>query len=383
LPRNDFLICNSQEGTNAPHIKTMKYVDEFRSSALVKGWAQALRKITTRPWSIMEVCGGQTHAIVKFGLQALLPEGIELIHGPGCPVCVTPMETIDHALYIADLPETIFCTFGDMLRVPGARGDLLSLKARGADVRIVNTPLQAIEIAKRVPKREVVLFAIGFETTAPATAMTAHVAKRSGLKNFSMLVSHVLVPPALRFLLSAKDHKIDGFLAAGHVCVVTGYSAYHALSNEHRIPIVVTGFEPVDILQGIYLTVMMLEKGTHGVDNQYRRCVAETGNSPAQRLLQDVFCVVDRQWRGIGLIPSSGLGMHDTYAAYDAEKRFPMKQRAKAYENGCISGLILQGKQKPCDCPLFAKVCTPETPYGAPMVSNEGACAAYFHHAMS
>lgn len=359
----------------------MKYVDEFRQSALVKQWADALHAITTRPWTMMEVCGGQTHAIVKFGLQALLPKEIRLIHGPGCPVCVTPVESIDHALYIASIPEVILCSFGDMLRVPGSYTNLLAMKARGSDVRIVHSPLDAIKIAEDNPNKEVVFFAVGFETTAPPNAMAVYQAKKRGLKNFSLLASHVLVPPALEFLLQSHDNEVQGFLAAGHVCTITGYRHYHRLVHAHQVPIVVTGFEPLDILQGIYFCVEMLEKGTYAVVNQYQRCVLEQGNVSAQALLEDVFQVVERPWRGIGTIASSGLGLQAQYADFDAALRYPMKETMPSQDNGCISGLILLGKQKPSACPLFGKQCTPETPFGAPMVSNEGACAAYYHYA--
>lgn len=358
----------------------MKYVDEFRKSSLVKNWADALHKITTRSWTIMEVCGGQTHAIVKFGLQALLPENIRLIHGPGCPVCVTPIEIIDHALHIASIPGMIFCSFGDMLRVPGTHTNLLTLKAKGADVRIVHSPLDSVKIAEENPNKEVVFFAVGFETTAPPNAMAAYQAKKHGLRNFSLLASHVLVPPALEFLLQSQDNEVQGFLAAGHVCTITGYNHYYSLAHEHKVPIVVTGFEPLDILQGIYFCVEMLEKGEYEVVNQYKRCVCEQGNISAQTILEDVFKVVERPWRGIGVIPSSGLGLQDQYADFDAALRYPMKEAVVSQDNGCISGLILLGKKKPWECPLFGNKCSPETPFGAPMVSNEGACAAYYHY---
>ncbi len=358
----------------------MKYVDEFRQSSLVNGWANALHRITTKPWTIMEVCGGQTHAIVKFGLQDLLPKNMRLVHGPGCPVCVTPMEIIDHALYIASLPKMIFCSFGDMLRVPGTRTNLLTLKAKGADVRIVHSPLDAVKIAEQNPGRDVVFFAVGFETTAPPNAMAAHLAKKLRLGNFSLLSSHVLVPPALEFLLKSQSNEVQGFLAAGHVCTITGYSQYHNLSREHQVPIVVTGFEPLDILQGLYFCVEMLEKGEYAVVNQYQRCVNEQGNPSAQSVLENVFKVVDRSWRGIGVIPESGLGFQDEYAEFDASLKYPMEESIPFKDNGCISGLILQGKKKPCECPLFGSKCIPENPLGAPMVSNEGACSAYYHY---
>ena len=358
----------------------MKYVDEFRQPLLVRRWSQALHTLTTRPWTIMEVCGGQTHTIVKFGLHALLPDKIRLIHGPGCPVCVTPMQLIDHALHISRQPQAILCSFGDMLRVPGSRADLLTMKAKGADVRIVNSPLEAVQIAQDHPNKQVVFFAVGFETTAPPNAMAVYQARQHGLKNFSVLVSHVLVPPALHYLLQSPDNEVQGFLAAGHVCTVTGYSHYHQLVNTYHVPIVVTGFEPLDIMQGLYLCVQQLEKGECKVTNQYQRCVQEQGNSVAQNILNQVFKVVDREWRGIGLIPSSGLDLHDDYKDYDAAVRFPFNTNIHFQDNGCISGLVLQGKKKPCECPLFGKECTPEMPLGAPMVSNEGACAAYYHY---
>lgn len=358
----------------------MKYVDEFRQPSLVKELSKALHKITTKPWSIMEVCGGQTHSIVKYGLHDLLPEKIRLIHGPGCPVCVTPIQLIDHALQIASLPNTILCSFGDMLRVPGSHTDLLTLKARGSNVRIVNSPLEALQIAENNSDKQVVFFAVGFETTAPACGMAVYQAKKLNLKNFSLLASHVLVPPALQFLMQAPGNEIQGFLAAGHVCTITGYLEYHALSSCYKTPIVVTGFEPVDILQGVYLCVQQLEKGEHSVINQYKRSVREEGNLHTQNILQTVFTTVDREWRGIGTIPLSGLGLKDDYLEYDAAVRFPRKEAFAPKENGCISGLILQGKKKPCECPLFGKKCSPENPLGAPMVSTEGACSAYYQY---
>ncbi len=358
----------------------MKYVDEYRQAKLVRKWADALHGITTKPWSIMEVCGGQTHAIVKFGLQALLPEKIRLIHGPGCPVCVTPISIIDHALHIAMQAGTILCSFGDMLRVPGTHTDLLTLKAKGADVRIVHSPLDAVRLAEENAHQQVVFFAVGFETTAPANAMAAFIAKRKNLKNFSLLVSHVLVPPALQYIMQSQDSQVQGFLAAGHVCTITGYSQYHRLADEYKVPIVITGFEPLDILQGLYYCIEQLEKGESRVTNQYLRCVREEGNLPAIDILNRVFKVVDRPWRGIGHIAASGFGLQEDYAGYDAALTFPYHGHGAAKDNGCISGLVLQGKKRPGECPLFGKQCTPETPFGAPMVSNEGACAAYYHY---
>ncbi len=358
----------------------MKYLDEFRQSSLVRKWAHALHGITRGSWTIMEVCGGQTHTIVKYGLQDLLPPKLRLIHGPGCPVCVTPIEIIDHALYIASLRGMIFCSFGDMLRVPGTHTSLLTLKAKGADVRVVSSPLDALTIAEENPGKEVVFFAIGFETTAPANAQTAFQAKKRAVKNFSLLVSHACVPPALKFLLESKENEVQGFLAAGHVCTVMGYTEYQQLASKYRVPIVVTGFEPLDIIQGVYFCVEMLEKGRYEVANQYQRSVLSRGNTSAQAMVEDVFHVVEREWRGIGTIPESGLGLQEKYADFDAALRFPMENEAVRHDNGCLSGLILQGKKKPCECPLFGGTCTPSTPLGAPMVSNEGACAAYYHY---
>lgn len=358
----------------------MKYVDEFRQPNLVKEVSRRIHEITSRDWTIMEVCGGQTHSIVKFGLQALLPDSIRLIHGPGCPVCVTPMAIIDHALHIASLPKTIFCSFGDMLRVPGSGADLLTLKAKGADVRIVNSPLEAVELAGKNPHQEVVFFAVGFETTAPPNAMSVYLAKQRGLKNFSMLVSHVLVPPALEFILNSPDSRIQGFLAAGHVCTVMGYHQYHHIAKKYQVPIIITGFEPLDILQGLYLCIQQLERKQYQVINQYRRCVVENGNISAQKILDEVFEVVDREWRGIGSIPKSGFALNKAYSSYDAALKFPLPSPLAIIDNGCISGLVLQGKKRPHECPHFGKKCTPEYPLGAPMVSNEGACAAYYHY---
>jgi hydrogenase expression/formation protein HypD len=358
----------------------MKHVDEYRQPQLVQKLSEALHKIATKPWTIMEVCGGQTHSIVKFGLHELLPEKIRLIHGPGCPVCVTPINLIDHALHIAAQPGTILCSFGDMLRVPGSRTDLLTMKAKGADIRIVLSPLETVRIAEKNPHKQVILFAVGFETTAPANAMAAFQAKRLGLKNFFLLASHVLVPPALQFILQSPGNEVQGFLAAGHVCTITGYSEYHALARDYHIPIVVTGFEPLDILQGLYLCIQQLENNEYRVLNQYQRSVREEGNLPAQTILSTVFKVVDRPWRGIGVIPSSGLDLQDDYAEYNAVLRFPIERPLPIIDNGCISGLVLQGKKKPGDCPLFGTQCTPEKPLGAPMVSNEGACSAYYQY---
>jgi len=358
----------------------VKYVDEYRQPHLVRTLSDALHKITTKPWTIMEVCGGQTHSIAKFGLHALLPKSLRLIHGPGCPVCVTPIHLIDHALHIAAQPNTILCSFGDMLRVPGSHTNLLSMKAKGSDIRIVHSPLESVHIAKHNPHKQVILFAVGFETTAPANAMAVYQAKQLELKNFFLLASHVLVPPAMQCILDSPDNEVQAFLAAGHVCTITGYRDYHALAKTYKTPIVVTGFEPVDILQGLYLCVQQLENNACYVENQYQRSVQEQGNLHTQSLLNTVFKIVDRQWRGIGRISSSGLGLQDPYADYDAAIQFPIETPLTCRDNGCISGLILQGKKRPNECPLFGKQCTPENPLGAPMVSTEGACSAYYQY---
>jgi hydrogenase expression/formation protein HypD len=358
----------------------MKHVDDYREAAAVRRCADLLAHITTRPWTLMEVCGGQTHAIVRFGIDELLPAGIELVHGPGCPVCVTPVEVIDQALELAARPGVTFCSFGDMLRVPGSRGDLLGVKARGGDVRIVLSPLDAVKIAAVQPGRQVVFFAVGFETTAPANALAVVQAAQQGLRNFSLLVSHVLVPPAMEALLSAPACRVQGFLAAGHVCAVMGVSAYEPLSRKYRVPIVVTGFEPLDILQGVTMCVRQLEEGRHEVENQYARTVRAAGNRPAQELIERVFAVTERKWRGIGSIPRSGLGLCDAYAEFDAARRFGLTSTDTDDTSECISGLILQGIKKPAECPAFGTRCTPEHPLGATMVSSEGACAAYHRY---
>jgi len=328
----------------------------------------------------MEVCGGQTHAIVKFGVDELLPRGVTLVHGPGCPVCVTPLELIEKAIEIAGRPEVTFCSFGDMLRVPGRSKDLLSVKASGGDVRIVYSPLDALAIARAEPAREVVFFAVGFETTAPANAMAVFQAATGGVENFSMLVSHVLVPPAIEAILSSPSSRVQGFLAAGHVCAVMGYTEYEPIAQRYRVPIVVTGFEPLDILQGVYMCVKQLEEGRAEVENQYARAVRREGNVPAQDLVRRVFTVVPRKWRGVGEIPQSGLGLLDEYARFDAERRFGVAHHTKEEPTACISGEILQGLKKPHECPAFSGECTPEHPLGATMVSSEGACAAYYRY---
>jgi hydrogenase expression/formation protein HypD len=358
----------------------MKFLDEYRDAKLAQEYAAALRRVTTRPWTIMEICGGQTHAIVKFGVDELIPKEITLVHGPGCPVCVTPLEIIDKAIEIAARPGVIFCSFGDMLRVPGSRTDLLSVKASGGDVRIVYSPLDAVKLARENPAKEVVFFAVGFETTAPPNAMAVFQAKREGLKNFSILVSHVLVPPAMEAILSSPSNRVQAFLAAGHVCTVMGYEEYVPLAAKYRVPMVVTGFEPLDILQGILMCVEQLESGRAEVENQYARSVRREGNAPAQQIIREVFCVIPRKWRGIGEIPASGLGVSAAYADYDAERKFGVADVTVDESPECISGLILQGLKKPHECPAFGTRCTPEKPLGATMVSSEGACAAYYRY---
>jgi hydrogenase expression/formation protein HypD len=358
----------------------MKYQNEYRDPAAAQKLRRAIEQITTRPWTIMEVCGGQTHTIVRYGIDELLPPNIELVHGPGCPVCVTPLELIDKAIEIAAHPEVIFCSFGDMLRVPGSRRDLLAVKAAGGDVRIVYSPLDCLRIAEQNPARTVIFFAVGFETTAPANAMAVWQARRRGMKNFAVLVSHVLVPPAITAILSSPANRVQGFLAAGHVCTVMGYKEYESLAEQFQVPIVVTGFEPLDLLEGVYRCVRMLEEGRPGVENQYARAVRRDGNPSALRLLGEVFEIVDRQWRGIGVIPQSGYRLAPAYQAFDAERRFAVDNREVAESRDCISGQILQGIKKPHQCAAFGTLCTPDTPLGATMVSSEGACAAYYHY---
>ncbi len=358
----------------------MKFMDEYRDARLAAEYAQAIRRAVTRPWTIMEVCGGQTHAIVKFGVDELLPRELTLVHGPGCPVCVTPLEMIDRALAIARQPGVIFCSFGDMLRVPGSDTDLLSVKAAGGDVRMVYSPLDAVRIARENPGCEVVFFAVGFETTAPPNAMAVYQARRAGLKNFSMLVSHVLVPPAMEAILSSPNCRVQGFLAAGHVCAVMGYEEYLPIAARYRVPIVVTGFEPLDILHGVLLCVEQLEAGRAEVENQYARAVRREGNPTARGIVSEVFEVASRKWRGVGEIPSSGYRLREEFAAFDAERRFGVAGQTADEPTECLSGLILQGLKKPHECPAFGSRCTPERPLGATMVSNEGACAAYYRY---
>ncbi len=358
----------------------MKYVDEYRDADAARRYVEAIRALTTRPWVVMEVCGGQTHAIVRFGLDEMLPPEITLLHGPGCPVCVTSAEIIDRALVIASRPEVIFCSFGDMLRVPGSREDLARVKSRGGDVRVVYSPMDALAIARAHPQRQVVFFAVGFETTAPATAMAAFQARRERRTNFSLLVSHVLVPPAIEAVLSSPSCRVNGFLAAGHVCTVMGTSEYEPLARKYQVPIVVTGFEPLDILQGVHMCIAQLEGGRAQVENQYARSVRAGGNEPAIRMLREVFEVVPRQWRGIGPIARSGLALRAEFADHDAERKFDVRGVTAVEPSECISGSILQGHKKPPECPAFGSRCTPETPLGATMVSSEGACAAYYRY---
>ena len=359
----------------------MKYLDEYRDADLTQKLLADLRKTITRNWTLMEVCGGQTHSIIKSGLDRMLPPEIELVHGPGCPVCVTPLEQVDKAIALASRPDVIFTSYGDMLRVPGSARDLFAVKAAGGDVRIVYSPLDALQIARDNPGRTVVFFAIGFETTAPANAMAVLQARARGLTNFAVLVSHVTVPAAITALMDSPDVRVDGFLAAGHVCTVMGTWEYEPLVEKYRIPIVVTGFEPVDLLHGILKCVRQLEAGTHLVENAYERSVSRLGNQPAQAVIKQVFEMTDRAWRGIGVIPMSGYRLRPEFAAFDAELRFPEVQAIETKESPlCISGLVLQGRKKPSECLAFGKECTPQTPLGATMVSSEGACAAYFRY---
>ena len=358
----------------------MKYIDEYRDEATAQWYVEAIRRTVTRPWTLMEICGGQTHTMLKFGLDRMLPEEVTLVHGPGCPVCVTPVELLDKAIAIASRTGVTFCSFGDMLRVPGSHKDLLMTRAEGADVRMVYSPLDALKLAQRNPEREVVFFAVGFETTAPANAMAVWQAKQMGLRNFSILSAHVLVPPAIETILSAPGNEVQGFLAPGHVCTVMGYWEYEPIAERYRAPIVVTGFEPLDILRGLYITLRALEEGRWGVENQYARSVRREGNVQAQRLIRQVFEVTDRAWRGIGVIPQSGLRLREEYAGFDAERRFDVAEMVVEESPECIAGLVLQGRKKPTECPAFGIRCTPEHPLGAPMVSSEGACAAYYRY---
>jgi len=356
----------------------VKYLDEFQDPALATRILDDIHATATQPWAMMEVCGGQTHSIIRHGLDQLLPDGIELIHGPGCPVCVTPLEVIDKALEIAARPEVIFCSFGDMLRVPGSDKDLFRVKSAGGDVRVVYSPLDALALARENPDRQVVFFGIGFETTAPPNAMTVYQAKKLGLDNFSLLVSHVRVPPAIEAIMTSPVCRVQAFLAAGHVCTVMGMGEYPALAERFGVPIVVTGFEPLDILEGIRRTVHQLEEGRHEVENAYPRAVSPEGNPVAIRMLEDVFEVVDRSWRGIGMIPQSGWRLSERYREYDAEERFRVGDIHTQESSVCRSGEVLQGLIKPHECSAFGTLCTPRNPLGATMVSSEGACAAYY-----
>lgn len=358
----------------------MKYVSEYRDAELVQATLREIKRTVTQPWTLMEICGGQTHAIVRHGIDQLLPDEIELVHGPGCPVCVTPLELIDKALAIAALPNVIFTSYGDMLRVPGTDQDLFTIRANGGDVRVVYSPLDAVKIAQENPDKEVVFFAIGFETTAPANAMAVLQARALGVSNFSVLVSHVCVPPAMHAILGSPDNRVQGFLAAGHVCAVMGYWEYPPIAEQYQVPIVVTGFEPLDVVQGILETVRLLEAGETKVANAYQRAVTLEGNKPAQDVIKQVFELRDRKWRGIGEILQSGWGLCPEMAAYDAETRFDVSNIQTQESPLCIAGQILQGLQKPHHCPAFGKQCTPENPLGATMVSTEGACAAYYRY---
>ncbi|MGC8878129.1 MAG: hydrogenase formation protein HypD [Anaerolineae bacterium] len=358
----------------------MRFVDEFRREADAQKLVRAIERLVTRPWTIMEICGGQTHNLIKFGIDRLLPPSITLVHGPGCPVCVTPLELIDKAICIAQQPRVIFTSFGDMLRVPGSHSDLLSARAHGADVRMVYSPLDALALAQKYPDREVVFFAVGFETTAPGNAMAVWQARQLGLRNFSILCAHVLVPPAMQAILASSDNRIQAFLAAGHVCTVMGTREYEPIAEQYCIPIVVTGFEPLDLLHGLYMALQALEERRWGVEIQYSRSVTRDGNVAAQQLMHQVFEVCDRQWRGIGLIPASGYCLRSSWAEFDAERRFDLSRVTAQESPICIAGQILQGLKKPPQCPAFGTQCTPEHPLGAPMVSSEGACAAYYQY---
>ncbi|MGQ0793272.1 MAG: hydrogenase formation protein HypD [Deltaproteobacteria bacterium] len=358
----------------------MKYLDEYRDPDAAARMVDRIHGATKHPWVIMEVCGGQTHTIVKYGIDELLPKDVTLVHGPGCPVCVTPLEMIDKALEIAASPDVIFTSFGDMLRVPGSKRDLFAVKSEGGDVRIVYSPLDALKIAQNNPQKKVVFFAVGFETTAPANAMSVWQAKRLGINNFSILVSHVLVPPSMASILQSPHNQVQGFLGAGHVCAVMGWWEYEPISARYRVPIVVTGFEPLDLLEGVYLTVKQLEEGRHDVQNQYARAVKREGNLPAQKIILDVFDIADRKWRGIGIIPKSGYKLKYEYREHDAERIFGVDYIEAEESSACISGQVLRGLKKPHECPAFGKECTPERPLGATMVSSEGACAAYYNY---
>lgn len=358
----------------------MKYLSEYRDPALVQQYLEEIHRITKGSWTLMEICGGQTHSLVKNGILELLPPGINMVHGPGCPVCVTSVGMLDEAIWLAERPNTILCSFGDMLRVPGSKKNLLEARAAGADIRILYSPLEALKLARDNPNKEVVFFAVGFETTAPANALSVIQAAKSGLTNYSILASHVLVPPAMEAILSDPDNRIDGFLAAGHVCTIMGIEEYEPIAERYRIPIIVTGFEPVDLLQGILMAVKQLEQQEHKVENQYVRSVKREGNRLAQEAIQEVFEISDRTWRGIGNIPASGYEVKEEYKRYNAHLKHHINLPLAAEDGNCISGSIMRGNSKPLQCPNFGRTCTPEHPLGAPMVSSEGACAAYYHY---
>jgi hydrogenase expression/formation protein HypD len=357
----------------------MKYLTEYRNPELVGQYVEEIRRVVRRPWTIMEVCGGQTHSLVKNGLLQLLPESVRMVHGPGCPVCVTPLHLIDKAVYLAEERGVILCSYGDMLRVPGSKRSLLESKAAGADVRILYSPLEAVNIARAHPGREVVFFAVGFETTAPANALSVVQAQLTGVNNYSILASHVLVPPAIEAVMNDEAASIQGFLAAGHVCTIMGTAEYAPIVERYRIPIVVTGFEPADLLQGILMTVRQLEQGVYRLENQYSRVVKPEGNPEARRVIERVFEIADREWRGIGNIPFSGYELRPEFAEFDANRRFQVNLEKAPESAECIAGQVLKGIKKPHECPQFGKKCTPQRPLGAPMVSSEGACAAYYH----
>jgi hydrogenase expression/formation protein HypD len=358
----------------------MKYVDEYRDHAVAQKLVAEIKRSVTQPWVLMEVCGGQTHSIVKYGLDYLLPKEVELVHGPGCPVCVTPLEMIDRAHAVARKPDVIFCSFGDMLRVPGSNGDLFQVKAEGGDVRIVYSPLDCLRIAQANPEKKVVFFAIGFETTAPANAMAVWQARAQGVRNFSVLVSHVIVPPSITGILQSPYNRVQAFLGPGHVCAVMGYREYEPIASRYQVPIVITGFEPLDLLEGTLMAVRQLEQGRVEVENQYARAVDHVGNVAAQKMIQRIFCIADRSWRGIGIIPKSGYKLNYEFRDYDAERIFEVANIQSKEPAVCISGQVLKGLKKPPDCPAFGKECTPQTPLGATMVSAEGACAAYYNY---
>ena len=357
----------------------MKYISEYRDADLVAQYLNEIKQTVTRPWTIMEVCGGQTHSLVKNGILNMLPPEVQMVHGPGCPVCVTPLNLIDKAVFLAEEKGVILCSYGDMIRVPGSKRSLLEAKARGADVRILYSPLEAVKVAQENPDREVVFFAVGFETTAPANALSVIHAQRAGVPNYSILASHVLVPPAIEAVMNDPDSNIQGFLAAGHVCTIMGIDEYYPLVDKFHIPIVVTGFEPVDLAQGILMTIRQLEQGEHKLENQYSRVVRPEGNPEARKVIEQVFTIANREWRGIGEIPMSGYEVRPEYAAYDANLKFNVNIEKVPESDECIAGLVLKGIKKPHECPQFGKGCTPQMPLGAPMVSSEGACAAYYH----